>query len=204
MFNKKAKNCNELLLFPQKVLFYKCEKFEEIRKNLIDYCYGEKKKNKSANLTLINGWQSNSNIHENKDFFIFLNYLNDNIENCIKDYHIKPQGFYVDTCVINIGSQNSYQNSHTHPHTHMSGVFWIQIPPNSGEFVFENPSNFAQSKVLNLFDENDARNNNLYQSYNINPIEGHILFFPPNLRHGVNLNKSELDRITVGFNITFV
>lgn len=204
MFKKDEKKFNELLLFPQKVLLYKCEKFEEIQKKLIDYCYYLKNKNTTSKLTLINGWQSNADIHKNKEFLPFLNYLNDGLENCVKFYHLNPKGFYIDTCVVNIGFQNSYHNSHTHPDTHMSGVLWVQIPPKSGEFVFENPLIFGQNKMLSLLDKNIAKNENMYQSYHIDPIEGYILFFPPNLRHSVNLNTNNLDRITMGFNITFV
>ena len=204
MFGRNEENFNEFLLFPQKVLLYQCDDFQNIKKPLIEYCYNLKKKCSTANLTLINGWQSQSNVHIANDFFPYLDFLNNNIEKCLKVYRLKPKGFYIDTCVINIGSKNSYHNSHTHPNTCMSGVFWIKIPKNSGEFVFENPSCFGQNKLLNFIDSKESKNKNIYHNYNFSPIEGYILFFPPDLRHSVNLNKSEEDRVTIGFNITFV
>jgi uncharacterized protein (TIGR02466 family) len=204
MFNKNTENFSELLLFPQKVLLYKCKGFGEIKKELIEYCYSLKNKSTSKNLTLNNGWQSDSNSHTQKRFEPFLNFLNDNIETCLKLYQLKPKGFYVDTCVINIGGENSYHNSHIHPNTDISGVFWITIPNNSGEFVFENPSNFGQNNLLNVLDKKESENKKMYHSYHINPIEGNILLFPSNLRHSVNLNRNKKDRITIGFNVTFV
>ena len=204
MFNKNTENFSELLLFPQKVLLYECINFKDVKNLLIDYCYNLKKKISSANLTLINGWQSQSNIHTYSNFLPYLNFLSDNIEKCLKFYQLKPKGFYVDTCVINIGSKNSYHNSHTHPNTSMSGVLWIKIPKNSGNFVFENPSSFGQNQLLNCIDHKDSQSKYIHHNYHFNPIEGNILFFPPDLRHSVNLNVSEEDRITIGFNITFI
>ena len=86
----------------------------------------------------------------------------------------------------------------------MSGVLWIKIPKNSGNFVFENPSSFGQNQLLNCIDHKDSQSKYIHHNYHFNPIEGNILFFPPDLRHSVNLNVSEEDRITIGFNITFI
>ena len=62
----------------------------------------------------------------------------------------------------------------------ISGVYYLQIPDNSGRIVFVD---------------------NRKQEIPCTPEERLLLFFPANFRHYVEENESDVDRISISFNI---
>ena len=42
----------------------------------------------------------------------------------------------------------------------------------------------------------------IIKSLSFDPLEGHMLIFPSNLKHGVEMNQSDEDRISIAFNYT--
>lgn len=73
----------------------------------------------------------------------------------------------------------------TYPHTHdegdelLSGVYYIDVPPHSGELLLTHGA----------------------QRLEIEPRAGRFVFFAPDILHEVTRNESDRPRISVGFNV---
>ena len=84
---------------------------------------------------------------------------------------------------------------HSHLNTMLSGVLYLQTPPNCGDIVFQNL--------------NDRRFNLVPDEYNMlncrewifTPKEGLLLLFPGELYHKVKVNESKQARYSMSFNI---
>lgn len=102
---------------------------------------------------------------------------------------------------ININPKGAFNVMHCHPEAHWSGVMWVKVPENSGDFVLESPSAFEGAMEAEHTDLNYRLENNIMHSCNIRPKEGTLLVFPSHIHHGVNPNTSDEDRISIAFNI---
>ena len=102
---------------------------------------------------------------------------------------------------ININGHGSYNVIHDHPMSDLSGVFYINVPENSGDIYFENPQSFQAHAEMTSYTKEANQTCNQYLKKYIKPIEGLLLVFPAHLRHGVLPNQSNEDRISVSFNI---
>ena len=80
---------------------------------------------------------------------------------------------------FNISLTNAYHDWHSHGRFDRIGVFYIQIPENSGNIEF--------------------KDNN--KTYSITPHEGLLLIAPGGIEHRVLPNNSDQDRISMAFNL---
>lgn len=193
-----------LNLFPNKVIVHECHGFEQIKEPLIDFIYKEREKNPySFEYTVVNGWQSALDYHTHPDFQVFMPFITKHIEFCFEIYGFDTSKCFYEICTIalNINTPRSYQNSHIHAGAHMAGTMWIKAPKNSGNLAFVNPSIFSQSTMIHNLSIPTVMNDNMQHTYHMEPQEGHILMFPPGLQHGVAMNLSDEDRISIAYNI---
>jgi uncharacterized protein (TIGR02466 family) len=99
----------------------------------------------------------------------------------------------IDDLWINISPPNSYQEVHHHGSYLFSGVIYINVDKDSGDFWFINP--LASEAIL-------LRNPTIFgRSYNITPNNSSITIFPSWMQHRVSQNKSNINRISISFNI---
>lgn len=95
---------------------------------------------------------------------------------------------------------NEMQQGHsTTKHTHdeddelLSGVFYVNVPENSGDLVLSNTESSDESS-----DEKDDENND---EERIAPKAGEFIFFKPSLSHRVAMNHSNEMRLSIWMNI---
>ena len=101
----------------------------------------------------------------------------------------KLQGFWV-----NINTPGDYNLSHSHPGSYLSACLFIDVPKDSGSFVFERTDNlldFISASVMNP---------NNFGDWKIDPSNGDLVIFPSNMKHYVERNNSTRDRISIAFN----
>ena len=105
---------------------------------------------------------------------------------------------------ININGPNTYNIIHDHPMSDLAGVYYVSVPKNSGDIYFQNPQCFVAHSELNAYNI-EARQylRQELQKY-IEPQDGLLLLFPAYLKHGVTVNQSNEDRISVSFNIKLI
>ena len=181
-------------LFSSTVVFNEINDFN--KKELVDFAYSEKFKNtEGVRKSNFGGWQSEDHYHLTN---------NPIIETLSKEIYnfkfFKPNvRLIIDGLWININGKGSYNMMHVHPSCDLAAVFWISTPLNSGTIVFENPHSFYHNKMKMYSDEVQSKSFQ-YTSYNLSPKEGSVILFPSYLRHAVEVNESDEDRISVSFN----
>ena len=85
----------------------------------------------------------------------------------------------------------------------LAGVMWIKSQPECGKLEFENPNYYSHPNIAGYSDDL-IENTDIFPAYDFAPHDGEILLFPSYLRHGVHVNNSKEDRISVAFNCVLV
>ena len=174
-----------------------------IKKELIDYCYNERNNNpkglKRSNKA--NSWHSSDtqmdteNILSKTLLISISNYFNK--QNTFKEGTL----FKITNAWININPIGGSNGLHNHPNSHLSGVFWVKIPKDSGNLVFKNPHSFVENSTLTRYSDQLTSSSNKYESYYLEPQEGQFDLFPSHIHHKVRENLSDKDRISISFNL---
>ena len=103
---------------------------------------------------------------------------------------------------ININSKNNYNNKHNHPCTIFTGVYYLT---EGSDITFCRPSGEMDYYLRNTIDSGFGGKESNYNNYEYviyKPKPNMALFFPPFLKHGVEVSESENDRISIAFNFT--
>jgi len=198
---------NTIPIFPSLLSHIKCQDFDDIKTDLISWCYNYKNCNDSVQLSNIGGWQSINNFDWDKENFTkYGKYISKNIGDSIGYFlsEEKCSKYFISGIWININGENDYNDLHDHPGADLAGVLWVSCPANSGKFIFENPNMYGQNNILNFSKEEIKSSLNYYHTFHFEPRDGEILIFPSNIRHCVRPNKSNQDRISISFNINVV
>jgi len=185
-------------LFPVPIHHVNVNNFKEYQSKLIDYAYDLREKdNEGRVVSNYGGWQSKLvDICDKND--ILHKFLIDVIYNL--PVFKKNTGM---TCIAwaNINGQRDYNKEHNHPDCHLAGVLWVKTPENSGDIKFFSPLDFLSFLEMESYTDEFKYSSKCYQAYKFPPEEGSLLIFPSHLRHLVEENKSNDDRISFSFNI---
>ena len=145
------------------------------------------------------GWHSHDFLHENEKF----GKLKSEIVNLsqeamthldiIKEMIPEVTGMWA---VVN--GPGSSNRLHNHPFNYLSGVFYLQVPKDSGSLIFHDPR--PQSEVLS---PPKKPQESIHTAHRVTwtPKQNDILFFPSWLQHEVKENNSQEERIVISFNI---
>ena len=95
---------------------------------------------------------------------------------------------------FNYGLKHSYQEYHIHAHCHITGVYYIETPKDSGDIVFRTNKNMYPIEL--------EVDNNIYtaRTRSITPQKGNLILFPADVEHMVEMNKTDNPRISLSFN----
>ena len=164
-------------------LTFNCEKLNE-------YCYSMKSKLNGRRVSNT-GWQCviKEHLDIEKDINDYINEFASNIG------FKKTQK--VNQMWVNINGNKDFNMPHVHLNSHFSGVFYSKLPKNSGKLVFQNPYEGIYYLWDNLEKKNTTADNAF--TYEITPREKELYIFPSWLRHYVEANLSDEDRISISF-----
>ena len=97
-----------------------------------------------------------------------------------------------------VNGPGSSNRLHNHPYNYLSGVFYLQVPPQSGALVFHDPRPPAE-----ILSPPKKPGESIHTSHRVswNPIPNDLLFFPSWLYLEVEENNSHEERIVKSFNI---
>jgi len=99
---------------------------------------------------------------------------------------------------INKNYPKTFNKVHPHGLNKISGVYYLEVPTQSGSLVFQNGDN------IKLFSEDIFDDPNFYSAYTITPKKFDLILFFSETLHYVQPNFSNEDRISVAFNIDIV
>jgi len=166
---------------------------------LLELAYQMKKKDPDgvAN-TNVNGWQS-PNIVQNLDEFEEINRRI--IQVCQRigeSQHFSPNLIYRHQAWVNISPSGASNSIHYHANCHFSGVYYISLQePDCGSIFFRDPR--VASRMLTY--PTDKATDFTTSEVRMRPEEGRLYVFPGWLEHGVEINQSAADRISISFNV---
>lgn len=96
----------------------------------------------------------------------------------------------------NVNNRGAMNNFHNHPNSLLSGCYYIDTPPDSGDIVFRDPREIAY-----MFQPPYLRGTRA-PVLPITPEPGMLLVFPAWLVHAVAPSASSADRISIAVNAT--
>ena len=144
------------------------------------------------------GWQS-PNIVQQLDEFADMNLRIIQICRTIgESQNFFPNLVYRHQAWVNISPPGASNKLHYHANCHFSGVYYISLKaPECGSIYFRDPR--VASRMLSY----PAQRPTEFTSEEINmpPEEGRIYVFPGWLEHGVHVNQSNQDRVSISFNV---
>jgi len=176
------------------------DKLKQDEKSIIKYILKLKKNNK-GNQFSNTGWQSENLNTKNKIILPLINSIERSAFEYANSINIKNK-LKVGNIWANINNYKDYNRSHIHGGI-FSGVYYLQVPKNSGNIVFENPADKLISSFW-MLQLPCILVNNIFTStsWSFKGEPGLILIFPSYLSHFVecNLNKTK-NRISMSFNL---
>jgi len=101
---------------------------------------------------------------------------------------------------MNCSPVGSHNTAHVHPGAEISGVFYIAVPPGSGQIVFRDPR--PQSEMSRLHTKDGKIFKSQAPRFSVSPTVGNLLLFPSWLMHHVEPGTDQEGlRISMAFNI---
>lgn len=170
--------------------------------SLKNFCFGLQNNNKGRVKSNIGGWQSNDLFDEYPIISNLKKIISENLNIYAKKFNFNKK-LKITNLWININGYKDSNMIHSHPNSIFSGVFYVKVPENSGNFIFHNPSeDFMEVVFSNNLSEYNTMNSS---TWFFEPQEDFLFLFPSFLRHSVlpNMNKEE-KRISISFNSAII
>lgn len=152
----------------------------------IDYILKMKEKTPTLHKSNLGGWHSPCNLHEHGIFKELVYEILNIAKDVTKPYSNKELEIVEMWAMVN----NKYHTNASHVHEGIvSGVFYLQVPENSGRLIMVNSAVRSQNHPI--------RNNN----FPVEPDGLALIMFPSWMEHYVEQSQSDEDRIAISFNI---
>ena len=155
------------------------------------------KQNKGLQKTNVDGWHSETNMHQLPQFKPLVDELLKVITRVFNDEWLDRQPL-LGNMWANINYQGGYNKPHIHPNSLFSGVYYVKGHSNSGRLICNDPRPGIQTTMPTRKPGQPPKH--LWRDVNIDPIPGRIIVFPAWLWHAVEPNQSNDLRISVSFN----
>lgn len=103
---------------------------------------------------------------------------------------------------INLHKIGNMTPDHTHANSILSGVLFLDVPPDSGHFRIASPYN-SGNRLLTAQIELEQKSVTPFNTrfLHVEPTSGQLLIFPSQLHHMATESQSTEDRWTLSFNV---
>ena len=155
------------------------------------------KQDKGVKKTNVNGWHSQTNMHEMPQFKPLVNELFKMQHEIFKQEWLDRQP-RLGNMWANINYKSGYNKPHIHPNSLFSGVYYVQAEPNCGKIVLYDPRPGIQSNMPVRIKGQPPEH--LWREVHLDAKVNRIIMFPSWLWHSVEPNESNNIRISVSFN----
>jgi uncharacterized protein (TIGR02466 family) len=126
------------------------------------------------------------------------------ITKCIRGFlelrGMDPKCYIEISSWLQLNQPGSLFNRHDHYGAIVSGVFYLEVPNNSGKLKFHTP--LEARRATDVFFDRIRKEENQYTCYFVeyDPKVGELIMFESWLQHSVEINNSNQDRLAVSFN----
>ena len=155
------------------------------------------KQDEGVKKTNVNGWHSQTNMHEMPQFKPLVDELFKMQHEIFKQEWLDRQP-RLGNMWANINYKGGYNKPHIHPNSLFSGVYYVQAEPNCGKIVLYDPRPGIQSNMPARI--NGQPPEHLWREVHLDAKVNRIIMFPSWLWHSVEPNESNNIRISVSFN----
>ncbi len=126
----------------------------------------------------------------------FTKWVVDEVTNFSKHYN-STASYKISQCWVNVYQRGDFQETHIHLGFDFSAVYFVSAPVNSGKLMFENPLLPFDMRPIKTNQETDLNTTAVVYA----PVEGQLVIFRSNLRHGVYPHNNDEPRISLAFNL---
>ena len=155
------------------------------------------KQDKGIKKTNVNGWHSETNMHEMPQFKSLVDELFKMQFEIFKEEWLDREP-RLGNMWANINPPGGYNTPHIHANSLFSGVYYIKAPANSGKLVCNDPRPGVQTVMPTRKKGQPPKH--LWREVHLEPKVNRIIMFPSWLWHNVEPNESNNIRISVSFN----
>jgi len=145
------------------------------------------------------GWQSIQTLHTLEEFQEFVSPVRQAVQGILRFLRIGYDAFEITACWATVLAPGAEHRVHDHPNNFLSGVYYLRTHAGADTINFHDPRSQAgviRPPVTELTAENT-------EQVVVRVQDGTLLLFPAYLRHSVDANASQQDRISISFNIMF-
>ena len=153
--------------------------------------------NKGIKKTNVDGWHSETNMHEKFEYKPLVNELFRMAHQIFEEEWLEREPF-LGNMWANINPFGGYNKPHVHPNALFSGVYYVKTPPNCGRLIGQDPRPGIQTCMPTRKKGQPPKH--LWRDVHLQPQENRAIIFPAWLWHSVEPNQSNENRISVSFN----
>ena len=127
----------------------------------------------------------------------FVEQIAPHIKEYLKIYNVEsPFKLHFLDLWFNINKKYDYQEFHIHSESHISGVYYLKVPKNSGDIRFKGINNNNMFPLKNT-------SSTIYRNsgFTYEPVDDDLILFPSYLEHMVTQSKNDDLRISFAFNV---
>ena len=171
--------------------------FKNLKELFLTAVTNYKNNNPSEQKSNVWGYQSPKEIHSVAELSPLFDYVSRMASGCANSIKIRPDIAITEAWVNFNSSRQCMNNQHIHGGV-FSGIFYLNVPPESGKLVLANPAINHMWQGLGMVIEPSQYTS---ETIIISPIEGDIIMWPSYLPHSVGTNNHDSDRISIAFNL---
>ncbi len=151
-----------------------------------------------VNNTNVRGWQSPNNLQTLEEFQDINLRIIQVCQAIAQSLHFIPNLGFQHQAWININPPGASNKIHYHANCHFSGIYYISLKaPECGSIFFRDPRVASRMMTYPATEPTEFTT----EEVRMNPEEGRMYVFPGWLEHGVEENKSDVDRVSIAFNV---
>jgi uncharacterized protein (TIGR02466 family) len=184
-------------VFPTLIGFSDYKDHNQIESKLVDKCYSLKEKTLSGG----SAWVSNKTYNTSYTYNIFndedFKQLNDWVSEQIKEYANQLNyinEFICDNAWFNIYKKYDYQEVHEHSPNTLSAIYILKANKDTCA------KTFFYSNIIDGLEPQGTLNVDTSSTISCNPIPGRLIIFRSNVKHCVERQETDDERISLAYN----
>lgn len=159
------------------------------------WAYEKQKSDNGRTVSNYSGYQSNDILHsECSEIDKLIQHLNTEVNSCAAQVGLKDLDLY--NIWVNINPPGAYNHLHNHVGSVLSGVYYVDAGEHQGNIQFERNDGAEYHIPLDIAKETYYTSTRATYACKT----GALYIFPGWLKHSVQGNKSNKDRISISFN----
>ncbi|MGI0485733.1 TIGR02466 family protein [Pantanalinema rosaneae CENA516] len=186
-------------LFPSPLFVFDLQDHAALDQQLLQIIYQLKATDPGAVASNVLGWHSRGNLFDLTEFQGFKQFVDAAIADVAQALGYGNVRITPANCWANISPKFASNKIHDHANCLFSGVYYLQTAKDCGNLMFYDPRSARTfyKPLVKEFTPFTA------DAIAYEPQAGLLLIFPSWLKHGVEPNMSDIDRVSVSFNYIF-